>query len=158
MTTTDSGETTRHIDVFEERPLDFKGDVEVAACYVEAKGKILLLQYGPDKLAVGLWGVPGGKMEAGETPLEGALRELYEETGVTIMRGAFRPFPPLYIRKPEVDFVYHLFGVTLEAEVAILLSREHQNYCWLEPALFDTITLVEGARAAFVFLTMNYEL
>ncbi|MGZ3215133.1 NUDIX hydrolase [Paracoccus sp. T5] len=29
-----------------------------------------------------LWGFPGGKLEAGETLLDGALRELQEETGV----------------------------------------------------------------------------
>ena len=31
----------------------------------------------------GLWSPPGGKLEPGETPLDGALRELAEETGLT---------------------------------------------------------------------------
>ena len=31
----------------------------------------------------GRWGFPGGVLELGETVVEGAMRELYEETGVT---------------------------------------------------------------------------
>jgi 8-oxo-dGTP pyrophosphatase MutT (NUDIX family) len=33
-----------------------------------------------------LWKFPGGKMEAGEDPFETAIREVFEETGVTLKR------------------------------------------------------------------------
>lgn len=44
-------------------------------------GRLLLVQRAkePDK---GLWGLPGGMIEAGETPEIAAVRELAEETGV----------------------------------------------------------------------------
>ncbi len=43
--------------------------------------RVLLAQRGksPDR---GLWGFPGGHVEPGETALEAARRELFEETGV----------------------------------------------------------------------------
>lgn len=46
-------------------------------------GKILLVQRGvaPSK---GLWAIPGGVLELGETLQQAAQREILEETGVTI--------------------------------------------------------------------------
>lgn len=35
----------------------------------------------------GLWNGVGGKIEAGETPLEGAIREIKEETGIEVGEG-----------------------------------------------------------------------
>ena len=47
------------------------------------EGRVLLVKRGvaPSK---GLWAVPGGALELGETLQQGAEREILEETGVTI--------------------------------------------------------------------------
>ena len=45
-------------------------------------GKVLLVQRAKDPDA-GLWGCPGGHVEPGETAGEAAVRELFEETGVS---------------------------------------------------------------------------
>ena len=36
----------------------------------------------------GQWALPGGRLDAGEGPVEGALRELHEEIGLDLGRGA----------------------------------------------------------------------
>lgn len=45
------------------------------------EGKFLLVQRGKDP-GRGLWGFPGGHVEAGEAAMDAAVRELMEETGV----------------------------------------------------------------------------
>lgn len=49
-------------------------------------GKVLLVKRGiePSK---GLWAIPGGTLKLGETLQECAAREIFEETGVTIVVG-----------------------------------------------------------------------
>ncbi|MCX4749204.1 NUDIX domain-containing protein [Kitasatospora sp. NBC_01287] len=46
-------------------------------------GKLLLSQRG-GPYGYGQWHAPSGKLDPGETPVEGAARELLEETGLTV--------------------------------------------------------------------------
>jgi ADP-ribose pyrophosphatase YjhB (NUDIX family) len=54
-----------------------------AFVYLEKNGKVLLLQE-DGKFLRGLWSMPGGHLEAGETFVEGATRETMEESGYQI--------------------------------------------------------------------------
>ena len=48
------------------------------AAVIDRQGRILLIQRADNHK----WAMPGGALEVGETPAEGALREVLEETGV----------------------------------------------------------------------------
>ncbi len=50
------------------------------AAVFDAAGRILLIRREDN----GLWAMPGGAFEVGETPAEGACREAWEETGVEV--------------------------------------------------------------------------
>lgn len=60
----------------------YENPVPASCCVVTDKqGEILLVKRGvPPK--IGMWCLPGGFMEIGESPEETALRELEEETGI----------------------------------------------------------------------------
>ncbi|HLS88518.1 MAG TPA: NUDIX hydrolase [Sphingobacteriaceae bacterium] len=58
---------------------------KVAACTipVDADGRILLVKRAIEP-GYGLWVIPGGYVDLGETVREAAIRETYEETGVRV--------------------------------------------------------------------------
>lgn len=56
----------------------------VGAIVHDDTGRLLLVRRGNEP-ARGLWSVPGGRVEAGETAEEAVVRELEEETGLTVV-------------------------------------------------------------------------
>ncbi|MGY1743012.1 MULTISPECIES: NUDIX hydrolase [unclassified Blastococcus] len=59
----------------------------VAVCVVECDGVPTLLitrRAARMRSHAGQWALPGGRLDPGETPVEGALRELEEEVGLTL--------------------------------------------------------------------------
>jgi 8-oxo-dGTP pyrophosphatase MutT (NUDIX family) len=50
---------------------------------IDAERRVLLLRtHDPHRSGSEVWELPGGGLEEGEVPTEGARRELYEETGI----------------------------------------------------------------------------
>jgi 8-oxo-dGTP diphosphatase len=55
-------------------------------CYIRQNGKTLMIHRikKENDMHAGKWNGLGGKLEAGETPEECALREIWEEAGITV--------------------------------------------------------------------------
>ena len=51
---------------------------------INMRGKILLTQRHPEKNYGLMWEATGGAVLSGESSIEGAVRELYEETGINV--------------------------------------------------------------------------
>lgn len=58
----------------------------VGAVVKDAQGRLLLIKRGHEPGA-GLWSLPGGRIEPGETDAEALVREMLEETGLTVEPG-----------------------------------------------------------------------
>jgi 8-oxo-dGTP diphosphatase len=59
----------------------------VGAVVQDAAGRLLLIRRGHDPHA-GLWSLPGGRVEEGETLEQAVRREVLEETGLRVQSGA----------------------------------------------------------------------
>jgi 8-oxo-dGTP diphosphatase len=56
--------------------------IQIGCGVVVKKGPLFLVGERKGSQGAGLWALPGGKPDPGETPLEAAKRELWEETGI----------------------------------------------------------------------------
>jgi len=58
----------------------------VGAVVTDGQGRLLMIKRGREP-AAGLWSIPGGRLEPGETDAEALVREMLEETGLTVQVG-----------------------------------------------------------------------
>ncbi len=79
-----------------------------ASAAVVLKGRQVLLVKRAVEPELGKWCLPGGFLELDETPEQGCLRELKEETGLTgnnlILRGVYRSKNPFYTAVALIGF------------------------------------------------------
>lgn len=53
-------------------------------CYIRDAGRVLLQHKAEGRFGGGFWNAPGGKIIDGESPEQAAVREVREETGLTV--------------------------------------------------------------------------
>lgn len=122
--------------IYFEKPADFQPKIEVVGCFLEYQGKILLLHRQDRSSQGNLWGIPGGKLEKTETPLEAAIRETLEETTFDISQQQITYLGKVYLRDPDFDYVYHMVKSTFQehpSSVKISFS-EHKGFTWVTPS------------------------
>ena len=89
----------------------------LAASAAVFRGREVLLVKRGQKLGQGLWSLPGGKVEFGETVGNAALREVLEETGI---RAAIVGFAGLYeIILADVHYAIAAHAAIYEAGEAV---------------------------------------
>ena len=84
--------------------------VEATLCEIIHGGRLLLQRKSAGRFGEGKWNGPGGKVQPGETPLECVVREVREETGLTVSSLTERGVVDFYFgEKPEPDWVVHIY-------------------------------------------------
>lgn len=72
-------------------PPDTASPTPIAIAVIEHEGRFLIGPRPPGAPLAGLWEFPGGKVVAGESPEQAAVREALEETGLVVE--ALREYP-----------------------------------------------------------------
>ncbi len=117
----------------------FDNAIVCSGAYCTYEGKLLLLKRHPQKLFGNMWGVPGGKLEPGETPEDGLIREVYEEAGFMVDKNRIEPIHTLYIQsvgsRPLSHLViYHMFYCPLVEQPKLVVHLdEHLEAQWVTP-------------------------
>jgi len=127
------------------RPKNFSPEFEVVACFFQVRDTFLLLQCSDQKKYGGMWGMPAGKLEAGEGLTEGLIREVFEETAVLLSAKDVAFLKTVYVCYPELDFVFHVFRTTFsDIPANFKLSAEHQDAIWVTPKKALSMNLIPG--------------
>jgi 8-oxo-dGTP pyrophosphatase MutT (NUDIX family) len=106
----------------------------VVACFLKAGEDFLFLHRVPHISQGNRWGIPGGKIEKDETPRQAVLREVFEETGLSMQDPCLKFLDTVYIKPsiPDRDFVYHMYEYVLDQRFDVRLRpQEHKDYKWM---------------------------
>ena len=89
--------------------------IPAVSALIVKDGKVLLVKRGcePNR---GLWSLPGGSIELGETAREAVAREVLEETGLTIEVGEPAGVHDVISREGD-EIVFHYVVITFRANL-----------------------------------------
>ncbi len=138
--------------VYQTPSAHFKPKIEVAALFIEHENRILLLHRQERKSQGNLWGIPGGKLDKGESPLQAVLREIQEETGYDFSQQPMESLGTVYIEYNNKDhFIYHMFRTKLTEDPAAVKINfdEHKGFTWVTPQDALKLELIKDEDVCF---------
>lgn len=110
----------------------------------------------------GTWGLPGGKVENGETLIFAINRECQEEMGSMPVYDRLVPLEKF--TSADGKFVYHTFFCSVESEFTPVLNDEHLGWAWIasgswprpmHPGLWSTVNF-EAVRNKATAMERSY--
>jgi len=110
------------------------------------EGRVLLVQRGIEP-SRGLWAIPGGSLELGETIQEGAEREILEETGIVIRAGEPVHTFDFFERDQTGRCRFHYVIVDVRAEYVsgdVHADDDAADARWLSPEDLDALPVARN--------------
>ena len=113
----------------------------VGAVATDEQGRLLMIKRGREPRA-GLWSIPGGRIEPGETDAEALVREMLEETSLTVAVGRLlgrvqRPF----LDGAVIDIRDYAVTVT---GGALCPGDDAADARWIAAADLNSLEITEG--------------
>lgn len=118
-----------------------------SAVVVDERGRVLLQR----RTDNGMWALPGGKMELGESIADCAVRETSEETGITVeITGIVGTYTnPGHVFAYDDGEVRQEFSICLLARPTggrLRTSDESLEVAWFAPESIDDLPMVPSIR------------
>ena len=109
----------------------------------------MILHRNPGGRHGGKWGLPAGRVEQGETERDAVLREVREETGISIPSRKLEFLQKIVFDFPEKIIDFFVYRVNLESKIEIIPEpRENQAYAWVTgKECHKRDDLIDGVRA-----------
>jgi len=113
---------------------------DLVACWLfrlDARGEpeFLLIRRAADRMFAGMWQCVTGKLEAGERILEGALREVAEESGLgpSDLEAVFDTDVVNWFHHESLDVLLceAVFAARVRPGAEVVISDEHDDARWL---------------------------
>lgn len=124
----------------------------VSGGVVIREGKALILQRSENENSFpGMWELPSGKLEEGESIEEALLREVKEESGLDVE--ILKPVNTFEYNKEKEGQSYHYtqhnFSVrAMDPSQEVLVSTEHQAFAWVDSSDLNNYNLSDETRLA----------
>ena len=138
----------------------FTPTISAVACFIESQQQLLLLKTdNAHKFQNKVWGAPGGKLEPGELPIQAAVREIFEETGLSLVLTQLHFVTQLYVRAGDFDYNLYIYKTILNTpinEIQIIInSQEHNDFMWIAPKEALQLSLISGEKELIEFLYLR---
>jgi 8-oxo-dGTP diphosphatase len=103
----------------------------IACALIDTDGRVLIAQRPPGKSMAGLWEFPGGKLEPGERPEQGLIRELKEELDIVVKEECLAPLTFASHSYPDFHLLMPLY--VCRRWQGFVEAREQQALKWVRP-------------------------
>lgn len=110
--------------------------------------KLLVVRRVPDDFHGGMYELPGGGVESGETFAECVERELFEETGLRVRRITDFLGGIDYATRTKSRVRKYSFLVDVEPGEVALAPGEHDAFAWIDADALDHLPMAPDTRVA----------
>lgn len=121
--------------------------------FIVHNGKVLILRESPKNefgTNPGRYDVVGGRLNPGERWDECLLREINEETGLSVKIG--KPFAVSEWRPVVKSEQWHIVGVFFECHAEspnVVMDNEHDEYQWIDAKEYQKYNLIPNLHPMF---------
>lgn len=139
------------MEIVNQRKNFINPDYSVVTCFLNYKGKLLLLKRAKKDSQLGLWGIPGGKKEEAEDPEKGLVRELQEELGWNVNEEELQFLDKIPMKNLcDGSYLLYLYYYEVTDVLQITLNHEeHSEYQWASVEDFKKYQLLFCQGEAF---------